>query len=128
MQWKMVAGLLCAASVLFTGCTSRSDSAASLAIQMQISPDPPRVGSNLITLRLIESGKAVNGAHVAIEADMSHAGMRPELAEAKEIGDGRYEAGLAFQMAGDWIILVRVTLSNGKTMERQINIRGVRPS
>jgi hypothetical protein len=128
IQWRIVAGALCAASFLSIGCTRRSDSATSLEIQTQISPDPPRVGPNLITLRLVESGKALNGAHVAIEANMSHPGMRPQFAEAKETGDGRYDAGLAFPMAGDWVILVRVTLSDGKKMERQIDVRGVRPS
>ena len=45
---------------------------------------------------------------------MSHAGMSPLFAEAKETEPGRYEAHLEFQMAGDWVILLHVTLPDGK--------------
>jgi hypothetical protein len=59
---------------------------------------------------------------------MSHAGMSPLFAEAKEEQPGRYQARLNFQMAGDWIILLRVTLPGGRKLERQIEVRGVRPN
>jgi hypothetical protein len=61
-----------------------------------------------------------------IEADMSHPGMSPGFAEAKEIGLGRYQAHLEFQMAGDWVILLHLTLPAGKKLERQFNVSGVR--
>jgi len=57
---------------------------------------------------------------------MSHAGMSPVFAEAKEAGPGRYQAHLEFQMAGDWVILLHVTLPGGKKLERQIDVRDVR--
>lgn len=59
---------------------------------------------------------------------MSHAGMSPRFAEARETGPGRYEAHLEFQMAGDWVILLHVTLPDGKKLERQFDVRGVRPN
>jgi YtkA-like len=74
------------------------------------------------------SGKPVTGARIAIEADMSHAGMSPRFADVKETSAGRYEAHLEFQMAGDWVILLHVTLPGGKKLERQIDVRGVRPN
>ena len=57
---------------------------------------------------------------------MSHAGMRPEFGEAREIGAGRYQGRLAFTMPGDWVILMRITLPGGHTLERQLEVKGVR--
>jgi hypothetical protein len=57
---------------------------------------------------------------------MSHAGMRPEFGEAREIGAGRYQGGLAFTMAGDWVVLMHVTLPGGQKLERQMEVNGVR--
>ncbi len=59
---------------------------------------------------------------------MSHAGMSPLFAEAKETEPGRYQASVQFQMAGDWVLLLHVTLPGGKKLERQIDVRGVRPN
>jgi hypothetical protein len=86
------------------------------------------VGSAAIILKLSDArGKPVTGAHIAIETDMSHAGMSPGLAEAKEAEAGRYKAQLKFQMAGAWVILLHGTLPEGAKLERQIDVRGVRP-
>jgi hypothetical protein len=54
--------------------------------------------------------------------------MNPRFAEAKETDLGRYEAHVEFQMAGDWVILLHVTLPDGKKLERQFDVRGVRPN
>jgi hypothetical protein len=75
-----------------------------------------------------EREKPIIGARIAIEADMSHAGMSPTFAEATEEGAGRYTAHLVFKMAGDWILLLHITLPGGEKVERQIDVRGVRPN
>jgi hypothetical protein len=81
-----------------------------------------------VALRLTDAaGKPVTDARIAIEADMSHPGMSPGIAEAKEAELGRYRAHLQFQMAGDWVILLHVTLPDGKKLERQIDVKGVGP-
>ena len=59
---------------------------------------------------------------------MSHAGMAPVFGEAREIEPGRYQAHLTFGMAGDWVILLHVMLPGGQKLERQIDVRGVRPN
>jgi hypothetical protein len=71
-------------------------------------------------------GKPLTGANIAVEANMSHAGMSPMFAEAKETEPGRYQAGLEFPMAGDWVILLHITLSGGQRLQRQFDVRGVR--
>lgn len=79
-------------------------------------------------LRLTDaSGKAVTGARVRLEGNMSHPGMTPEFADAQEIEPGRYGSSLTFSMAGDWIILVHATLADGRKFERQFEIKGVSP-
>jgi YtkA-like len=100
-----------------------------LTIESEISPVSPHVGPAIITLRLTgATAKPVAGAAIALEADMSHAGMSPVFAEAKETEAGRYQAHLEFPMAGDWVILLHITLPGGKKLERQIDIRGVQPN
>jgi YtkA-like protein len=95
----------------------------------EISPQPARVGPIVLTFRLADSAaKAVTGAHIALEAEMSHAGMSPVFGEAKEIEPGQYQAHLMFEMAGDWTILLHVILPGGQKLERQIEVRGVRPN
>jgi len=111
-----------------TSCTRPTDSPDIVAIGNSISPEPARVGPASIILKLADSaGNAVTGAKIAIEADMSHAGMSPVFAEAKEGEPGNYLAHFDFPMAGDWVILLHITLPSGKKLERRIDVKGVRP-
>ena len=56
---------------------------------------------------------------------MSHPGMAPVFADAKEIDAGRYQGALQLNMAGDWVVLAHVILADGQKLERQINVNGV---
>ena len=58
---------------------------------------------------------------------MSHAGMAPVFADAKEIEPGSYRATMELSMAGDWYVVVRVSLPDGRTMDQQFEIKGVGP-
>ncbi len=90
-------------------------------------PSPPRVGPAAIILALSDSSaKPVTGAVIDLEGDMSHPGMAPVFAKSTESAPGRYNAALTFPMAGDWFILLHVTLSNGTRVERQIEVKDVR--
>jgi hypothetical protein len=114
---------------LLASCSRPVEPSPFVAIEHEISPEPARVGTDTVTLKLSDAaGKPITGALIAVEADMSHAGMSPHFAEAKEEeGSGRYRAQLEFPMAGDWVILLHITLRGGKKLERQIDVRGVRP-
>jgi len=125
---RWLTGIACASTLVITGCSRPAESPPVVEIEHAISPQPTRVGPATVTLKLADAaGKAITGAHIAIEADMSHPGMSPLFAEAQETGPGRYQAQLEFQMAGDWVILLHITLPGGKKLERQIDVRGVRP-
>ena len=60
------------------------------------------------------------------EGNMSHPGMSPFFAEAKEVSSGRYQAQLQFWMAGDWELMLHIKLPGGQTIEGQVDVKGVR--
>ena len=98
-----------------------------IAVQYEIAPQPPRAGTTTIDLKLTDkNGRPVGGARVDLEGNMSHAGMAPVSSEAKEIEPGKYGGTLQLTMAGDWIVLVHITLPDGQKLQRQIEISGVR--
>ena len=98
-----------------------------IALQYEIAPQPPRAGGTTIDIKLTDkNGAPVGGARVELEGNMSHAGMGPVSVEAKEIQTGKYRGTLQLTMAGDWIVLVHVTLPDGQTLQRQIELSGVR--
>jgi hypothetical protein len=126
---KWLTEIVFASTLLITGCSRPAKSPPVVEIENAISPQPARVGPATVTLKLANgAGKIITGAHIAIEADMSHPGMSPFFAEAKETEPGRYEGHLQFQMAGDWVILLHVTLPDRTKLERQIDVRDVRPN
>jgi hypothetical protein len=51
--------------------------------------------------------------------------MRPVFGEAREAGPGRYEATIEFTMGGDWIILIHITLPDGRRLQREVEIKAV---
>jgi hypothetical protein len=128
-RFRVLAGIAFAGTLLIFGCSRRVEAPELVAIKYDISPAPARVGPAAIEFTLIDAaGSPVNGAKIIIEAGMSHPGMRPLFAEANEQGFGRYRAHLEFPMAGDWFLLLHVTLRGGNKFERQIEVRGVRPN
>ena len=56
---------------------------------------------------------------------MSHAGMVPVFADARETEPGHYQSRMELSMAGDWFILVHVTLKDGRQLVQQFDIKGV---
>jgi hypothetical protein len=115
--------------LLVAGCSRPVEPPSVVTIEHEVSPEPARVGPATVAFRLSDAaGKPISNAQVALEADMSHAGMQPRFAEATEREPGRYQAQLEFPMAGDWVILLHVTLPGGKKLERQFDVRGVRPN
>jgi hypothetical protein len=116
---------------LFSGCSSHQpyESTPGLAIKHEISPDPPRVGSvATLTLNLSDATAVpITKARVALEADMLHPGMVPRPFEVKELAPGRYQSQVQFEMAGDWVILMHITLPGGYTSDRQFEVKGVQP-
>jgi hypothetical protein len=58
---------------------------------------------------------------------MSHAGMAPVFAEAKETEPGHYQSIMQLSMAGDWIVIVHVTWPDDRKAVYKFEIKGVEP-
>jgi YtkA-like protein len=115
------------AAVLTLGCHGRADSSPGVVITHELAPEPARVGAAMITLHLKDAAaRPLTGAHIVVEAVMSHPGMAPIFADAKELGLGQYRAELRFTMAGDWVVLLHLRLANGQRLEREIKVSGVK--
>ncbi len=118
---------LCA-GLFLAGCRPRPEARDGVSVEHEINPQPPRVGTARVALRVRDAaGRPLSGARVTLEGNMSHAGMRPVFGEARESGPGRYESALEFTMGGDWVVLVRLTLPDGRKIERQFDVKGVQP-
>lgn len=119
--------VLCGSVLLAATLGCGGDGAeAAVDVDWSLQPDPPRVGPATLTLSLADSaGHPITGAAVQVEGNMSHAGMQPVFVEASETEAGRYATSLEFTMAGDWYLLVTVTLPEGRTVEHVIEVPGV---
>ena len=117
--------VVCIGLALLHGCRRQSDPTAGLALTFNVYPQPPRVGQTTLILTLQRSEQPVTGARIRLEGNMSHAGMAPVFADAIEIEPGQYRATMELSMAGDWIVLVHVTLSDGQKKDYQFDIKGV---
>ena len=123
-----ITALTCAAFLLAAGCRGPAGETPDVLVEHEISPQPPRVGPAVFRIRMTDaaSSKPLSGARVRLEGNMTHAGMTPVFAEAKEFEPGRYRATLEFTMGGDWVVILHVALSDGRQVERRFDVKGVR--
>jgi hypothetical protein len=109
--------------VFFAFACQKTVPSPDLNIDYNIKPQPARVGDVTIDLKVThKDGQAAGGARVELEGNMSHPGMSPVMSETKEIEPGRYRGTLQLPMAGDWIILVHLTLADGQRLQRQLEL------
>jgi hypothetical protein len=122
-----IGGWSLAGLVLLAGCARAAPGdLPDIAVGLMVAPSPPATGAATLTATLRDAGGApLRGAAVSFECTMSHAGMAPVQASARETAPGRYEAPLEFTMAGEWIVIVRATLPDSRALEREIKIGNV---
>jgi hypothetical protein len=115
------------ACLLLAGCKKDGGSIPGVHVDCQVAPSPPKVGPAKITVTLKDdSGKPITGAAIKVEGNMNHAGMKPVFGEAKERRPGQYETPLEFTMGGDWFLLINATLSDGRKLNKQVDVPGVK--
>lgn len=108
------------------GCSRGSQDLPEIEVGTGIEPDPPHIGPATVTIDLHDAqARPIEEARLELEGNMNHAGMVPVFSQATEVAPGRYEATLEFTMAGDWFILVRAHLPDGRSLERKIDVPGV---
>ncbi len=126
--FRAVLGIV-ASALLWIACNRAPSTSPVLAIELEVTPQPPRVGIVTATFNVAgATAKPVVGAHFTTEADMTHAGMSPAFGTVEEKKPGRYESSLNLGMAGDWVILLHGRLPTGEKIERQFELRDVRPN
>lgn len=98
--------------------------AQGVQIDLRLSPDRPAVGPTTIAVQLQDAtGRPIEGAKVDVEGTMTHAGMQPVIARAREVGNGRYLVdNFEFGMAGDWVLIVQAELPSGALAERTFKV------
>jgi len=113
-------------ALFVSGCRKPAGARNDISIESSMTPQPVRSGMETISIQLTNpSHELVAGAHVQVEGDMSHPGMAPVFADARETSPGNYKATLDFTMGGDWVVLFHITLSDGSKVERQMDVNGV---
>lgn len=113
--------------LILTGCRRAGQDLSDVGVGVTVNPNPPAVGVATVTVKLTDpNGQPITGAKVELEGNMTHAGMTPTISQPAEVAPGQYEAPLKFSMAGDWFILVRATLPDGRKLERQVDVPGVK--
>ncbi|NUN13968.1 MAG: FixH family protein [Myxococcales bacterium] len=94
------------------GCTEDQDkTSGELAISWVMSPNPPIVGANTMTITVTYQGNPITGASVEVATEMpAHGHGSSETPIIAEKGNGTYEAtNVVLQMPGTWRIEVDAT-------------------
>lgn len=118
--------VLVAGCGLLVGCRARQVDIPGARADLRVEPQPPRTGPATVSIHLTTAeGAPLSGADLQLEGNMSHAGMTPVFAGARETAPGRYQASLNFTMGGDWFIILTARFPDGRRLERQVPVPGV---
>lgn len=118
--------LLLLALGLMAGCgraQSSPETKDNFTVTFATEPAAPAVGDGVVLLTLANpAGQPVSDAKVAIEANMSHAGMVPVNASVSGGQGGVYRVPLRWTMRGDWYVDVKFTLADGQVIGRRFPV------
>jgi len=125
-QWSLATTLVLLLLTLAACQRGSSNDLPDTGLTLEIAPSPPVVGLAMLTLTLTDANdQPISDAVIEIEGNMSHAGMAPVFSQATQFEPGKYRAPLELTMGGDWFILVKTTLPDGRTFERQVDLPNV---
>lgn len=114
--------------LLVTACGAAEENAANADLQISLIPAPGGISGAYLQVQLADAtGAPITDAQVQVEGNMNHAGMAPVFVDAVSddadgSSDGIYQLPFQFTMLGDWIITVEVTLADGTTVTRDIEV------
>ena len=111
--WRRWAAV-CGAALALVGCTPAGPAAPAapaapdITIMLEAAPEG-KEGTYLIVHLVDAGGAAITDADVALEGNMTHAGMVPVVTDAVADdadgeADGHYQVPFVFTMLGDWIV------------------------
>ncbi len=100
---------------VFRGASQR---AGDFLVALQVTPNPPHASSDpaaQVTIQLQKrNGQPVDGVRVQLDLSMLTMDMGQNQYLAQGLGQGRYQATVAFLMVGEWQVAVTVTPPGGK--------------
>jgi hypothetical protein len=114
---------------MMTGCQKKEAAAPEMdaKLAVQFTPNPPVVGQNDIEITATDAaGQPVQLGMIKVEGNMNHAGMKPVFAELIENEAGKYAGTIEFTMAGDWVLLVTSEASAEGSLNKKIDVPGVK--
>lgn len=89
-------------------------------VTLATEPASPVVGSGTLIITILdEAGQPVNGAQLEVEGNMRHAGMKPVFSRSEGGSGGRYVVPMQWTMRGDWYVIVKATLPDGRVITRE---------
>lgn len=84
-------------------------------ITVQTDPPTPQVGGGVLVVTVTgQDGEPVDDATLAVEGNMTHAGMVPVIAHVDEGEGGAYRVPFTWSMGGDWVITVTARAPDGR--------------
>ncbi len=110
---------------LTVGCTKSALTRSIVVSDKEVTPQPAHAGPVTVNFKLADDAKPLTGAHITLEGDMTHAGMAPVFGDAREVSPGEYQGQVTLSMGGDWVVLMHITLPDGKKVEEQMDVPGV---
>ena len=112
--------------MLLASCAPSEDTSPHVTIGW--TPVPAVGRESVAEIQLNEAmARPVTGARLQLEAFMTHPGMAPVSAAVEEQGNGHYRARVSFTMAGDWVVRLQGTRTDGRRIDVQEDVRRVRP-
>lgn len=98
-----------------SGRLQAAGSPAAFTIATSFSPDPPKQGTEKLTVTVTDaSGKPVKGASVSIASSMPSMSMAGPRVAAIDNHDGTYSATMPLKFATRWTFMITMS-QNGKT-------------
>ncbi len=124
MTRRRVIGALLGVVLLLlpSACRQAESLAGTLRVEWTLTPPVPIVDQASSIAIVIYDGADVPAldADLDLEAHMTHPGMAPAVVPLAAAGEGRYHASITFTMTGDWVLMVRGHLRDGRAVRQRI--------
>ncbi len=104
----------------------KTQTAGALRVTIQFTPNPPKISGDPTTqVKLLIQGQnsqTIDGAAVQLDLSMVTMDMGINRFTAQGLGQGRYQAQVAFLMIGQWNVTVSVTPPDGAAVTTTFNV------
>jgi hypothetical protein len=104
----------------------RAQAAGDFLVTLQFTPNPPRYSADPTTLAQVTiqgcSDQSIDGVVVQLSLTMVTMDMGANETRAQGLGQGRYQARVAFLMPGAWQVTVTITPPGGASVSTTFDV------